>query len=203
MTLKKRIFDLVCALGLSVLLAPLTLWVIALILVRDGRPIFYVSDRMKTPTQAFKLYKFRTMTVDKSDKGVSGGDKAHRITKTGQMLRAKRLDEIPQLWNILKGDISFVGPRPELKDYVDLKPELFAKVLKSRPGITGLATLAFHAREEALLEPCKTPEETEAVYVRRCLPVKARLDLIYGANQSICYDFQLMLATVFRRVPIR
>ncbi|MGR3502094.1 sugar transferase [Pseudaestuariivita sp.] len=203
MTPAKRVFDIVAALALSLLLLPLVLVLSALILLRDGRPIFYVSERMKDPVTPFNLIKFRTMTTDTQDRGVSGGDKAHRITRTGAMMRAKRLDEIPQLWNILRGDISFVGPRPPLRRYVDLRPDLYAEVLKSRPGVTGLATLAFHRREEELLATCATADETENVYVRRCVPTKARLDLIYARNRSLCYDVQLMVATVFRRVPLR
>ena len=136
------------------------------------------------------------------DCGVSGGDKADRITATGRFLRRTRLDEIPQLLNILRGDISFVGPRPPLRRYVDDFPQLYGSVLKSRPGVTGLATLVYHRTEEQLFAPCKTPQETEAVYRRRCVPAKARLDLIYAANQSVCFDAVLMLATVFRRIPL-
>ncbi|MDU8910970.1 sugar transferase [Aestuariicoccus sp. MJ-SS9] len=202
MRLDKRLFDLVCALGLSVLLAPLILWVIALILIRDGRPVLYLSERMKTPTEGFNLWKFRTMTVVTQDSGVSGGDKAARITETGAFLRKYRLDELPQLWNILRGDIGFVGPRPPLRRYVELFPEVYAEVLKSRPGITGLATLAFHRTEERLLAQTKTPAETEEVYCRRCVPRKARLDLIYARDHNLCRDFRLMCATVFRGIDL-
>ncbi|RME18413.1 MAG: sugar transferase, partial [Alphaproteobacteria bacterium] len=113
-----------------------------------------------------------------------------------------RLDELPQLWNVLRGDISFVGPRPPDPRYVEMFPELYAEVLKSRPGVTGLATLAYHETEERLLAACKTPQQTEKVYVERCVPRKARLDLIYGRNQTLCFDILLMLHTVFRRLPL-
>ena len=141
------------------------------------------------------------MTNVATDGGVSGGDKAHRITRTGTVMRRYRLDEIPQLWNILKGDIGFVGPRPPLRRYVERFPELYDEVLKDRPGVTGLATLIFHRTEERLLADCSTPEETEAVYERRCIPVKARLDLIYAKNRNLCLDLRMMVATVFRRIP--
>lgn len=196
MTPAKRIMDIVCAAGLLVLLAPLILGVALAILILDGRPVLFLSERMKTPDTGFLLWKFRTMRPDAADQGVSGGDKASRITRTGAYLRRKRLDELPQLVNILKGDISFVGPRPPLRRYVEMFPELYGQVLRSRPGVTGLATLAFHRREEDLLAPCKTPEETEEVYCRRCVPRKARLDLIYADQRTVCRDFNLMLATV-------
>ena len=142
------------------------------------------------------------MTLAETDTGVSGGDKAARITRTGAWLRARRLDEFPQLWNILKGDLSFVGPRPPLRQYVEANPEIYAKVLQSRPGVTGLASICYHKHEAALLARCQTPEETDAVYSRICVPAKARLDLIYQRNQSMCYDFDLVFQTIgniFRR----
>lgn len=202
MTWKKRLFDIVCALGLVVILSPLIVAVALVILVRDGRPVLFLSERMKTPTEAFQLWKFRTMTNVTHDSGVSGGDKAGRITQTGRVLRRHRLDELPQLWNILRGDISFVGPRPPLRRYVEMFPELYAKVLTARPGITGLATLAFHRTEERLLADTRTAAETEAVYCRRCVPRKARLDLIYARRQDLCRDFRLMCATVFRGIDL-
>jgi lipopolysaccharide/colanic/teichoic acid biosynthesis glycosyltransferase len=169
---------------------------------REGRPVFYAAERMKTPTESFRLWKFRTMSVVEDDSGVSGADKAARVTPTGAWLRRRRLDEFPQLWNILKGDLSFAGPRPPLREYVERFPDLYARVLQSRPGVTGLATIAFHKHEERLLAPCKTAEETDAVYCRACIPRKARLDLIYQRHQSIRYDFDLVFQTIgnlFRR----
>lgn len=202
MTPAKRLLDLLAALVLGTILLPVIVWLTALILLRDGRPVLYLSERMKTPTQGFLLWKFRTMTVVAQDSGVSGGDKSSRITRTGAFLRAYRLDEIPQLWNVLRGDISFVGPRPPLRRYVDRFPDLYGQVLRSRPGITGLATLIYHRHEETLLAPCQTPQETESVYERRCVPQKARLDLIYQRRRSVCLDVLLMVKTVFRKVRL-
>lgn len=202
MSAGKRIFDVLVAIGLSILLMPLIVVVAVCILVRDGRPILYRSERMKTATQGFQLWKFRTMKTAAADRGVSGGDKRDRITATGHVLRRYRLDELPQLWNILRGDISFVGPRPPLRHYVEKFPELYAAVLTSRPGITGMATLAFHRREEQLLAPCRTADDTEEVYCRRCVPRKARLDLIYAQRRTLCSDVKLMFATVFRRISL-
>ncbi len=203
MTPSKRLFDLIFSALLAILLAPLIVLLMVVIRVRDGAPVFYVSERSKSPGQTFGLWKFRTMRVVEQDFGVSGGDKAARITGTGRFLRRLRLDEIPQLWNILKGDMSFVGPRPPLPRYVERFPELYGRVLQSVPGVTGLATLAFHRTEERLLADCATPEETERIYMRRCIPRKARLDLVYAENRSLCLDLLLMLATVFRRLPYR
>ena len=191
----QRIFDLALALLLLPLVLPAIAIVALVVRLRDGSPVLYGAERMRTPDQAFTLWKFRTMTPDGADSGVSGGDKAGRITATGRILRRTRLDELPQIWNILRGDIGFVGPRPPLRQYVERFPELYAAVLQSRPGITGLATLHFHAHEEWLLARCRSAEETDAVYSRRCVPRKAMLDLLYQRNQSLCLDLAILCRT--------
>lgn len=196
MTWQKRLFDLILALVLIMILGPVLLILTGWLLLRQGRPIFYVAERMQSPDRAFNLWKLRTMTVVAADAGVSGGDKAARITKAGAWLRATRLDELPQLWNILRGDMSFVGPRPPLRAYVDRFPALYAQVLQSRPGVTGLASLVYHRHEELLLARCTTAQETDAVYSRCCVPAKARLDLIYQRHQTICYDVALLCRTI-------
>ncbi len=195
----KRILDVLSALVLGVVLAPVIGVVALLILVRDGRPLFFVSERMKTPDQPFRLVKFRTMHSGSNDGLATGGNKGARVTPTGAKLRAKRLDELPQLWNVLKGDISFVGPRPPLRRYVEQDPELYREVLKARPGITGLASLCYHKHEERLLADCATPEETDALYRRVCVPRKARLDILYRDRRTVCWDFVIMFQTVFGR----
>ncbi len=143
MTPFKRFCDLVAALLFGALLLPMFLVISVAIILLDGRPVFYFSERMRSPKEAFTLVKFRTMTPSHNDTGVTGGDKSHRITRTGRMLRRTRLDETPQLWNILRGDISLVGPRPPLRQYVEQFPDLYSQVLRSRPGVTGLATIIF------------------------------------------------------------
>lgn len=202
MTWRKRIFDLFFASLLVIILGPFLIAFLIVLFVKEGRPLFYVAERMKTPDQAFNLWKLRTMTVAQTDQGVSGGNKEARITPTGRWLRAKRLDEFPQLWNILKGDLSFVGPRPPLREYVERFPDIYREVLRSRPGVTGLATIRFHKHEDRLLERCTSADETDSIYCRICIPRKARLDLIYQRNQSTCYDFDLVFQTIgnlFRR----
>jgi lipopolysaccharide/colanic/teichoic acid biosynthesis glycosyltransferase len=202
MTVSKRLFDIAAAVFLiSVLFVPFAILLVYLLL-REGRPVFYVSERMRAPDRPFMLWKLRTMRVVANDAGVSGGDKADRVTPMGRWLRKYRADEIPQLWNVLRGDMSFVGPRPPLRLYVERFPEIYARVLQSRPGVTGLATLHFHAHEEKVLTGCTTPEQTDAVYCRRCIPRKARLDEIYSKHRSLCMDFVLMIDT-FRGVTRR
>ena len=200
MTLGKRLVDVSLALVLAVVLAlpfaGLVLW----LWLTEGRPIFYVSERMRAPDRPFLLWKLRTMTVVPPEQGVSGGDKQARITRAGAFLRRYRLDEVPQLWNVLKGDMSFVGPRPPLRLYVERHPAIYAQVLQSRPGITGLATLIYHRHEERILARCQTKEETDAVYSRRCVPQKARIDLIYQRRRTLLWDLGLMAQTLIRAI---
>ena len=196
MTWRKRIFDLFFVFLLVILLSPVLIALLVWLYLKQGRPLFYVAERMKGVDQPFMLWKLRTMTVVDTDSGVSGGDKTARITPTGAWLRARRLDEFPQLWNIVKGDLSFVGPRPPLREYVDRFPGLYGEVLKSRPGVTGLASIVYHRHEAALLARCATAQETDAVYTRICVPAKARLDLIYQRHRNMCYDFDLVFQTI-------
>ena len=199
MSPSKRTLDLALALVAGVLLLPVGLVIAAAIALVDGRPVFYGSERMAGPGRPFTLWKFRTMRPDAADAGVTGADKAARITRVGRLLRRTRADEIPQLWNVLTGEMSLVGPRPPLRRYVEMFPDLYAAVLQSRPGVTGLATLVFHGHEERILERCRTSAGTEAAYVRRCVPRKARLDLIYTRRRSLCFDLVILGRTVLRR----
>lgn len=200
MTLSKRLLDLIMGFVLLFLLGPIILITALIVLALDGRPVFYVSERMKSLTEGFNLIKFRTMKPAVGDSGVSGGEKVARITRTGQFLRRSRLDELPQLWNVIRGDISFIGPRPPLRQYVERFPAIYAQVLKSRPGVSGLASIYFHAHEERLLSRCRSKEETDLIYCRDCIPRKARLDLIYQTNRNICLDVSLMFKTAFKRL---
>ncbi len=200
MTLSKRLLDIALAVLLALILAVPFAVLLAWLWVTEGRPLFYLSERMRAPDRPFLLWKLRTMTVVAPEQGVSGGDKRKRITPTGQFLRRCRLDEVPQLWNVLKGDMSFVGPRPPLRLYVERHPEIYARVLQSRPGITGLATLVFHRHEECILARCSTPAETDAVYSRRCVPRKARIDLMYQQRRTILSDLRLMVLTVLHAI---
>ena len=196
MSVEKRLLDLILAVLLGMLLLPIFLVLLAMLAITEGRPLFYVSERMHSPTRAFGLIKLRTMPIG-TDRvgGVTGGDKQREMSRIYYLLRRSRADEIPQLWNVIKGDMSFVGPRPPLRRYVLDYPELYQEVLQSLPGITGLASLVYHRHEELLLEACTTPEQTDAVYRRRCVPAKARLDMIYAQNQTLCWDLALIAKT--------
>jgi len=199
MTPGKRLFDILAALILCAVLAVPFLILCIVLLITQGRPVFYVAERMKAPRHPFALWKLRTMKpAGAGEAGVSGGNKADRISPIGRFLRKTRADEIPQLWNVLRGDMSFVGPRPPLREYVERFPDIYAQVLQSRPGITGLASLHIHRFEERILAPCATAEETDAVYCRRSIPRKAKLDLIYQRHQTVCLDMSLLAQTAKR-----
>lgn len=199
----KRIFDVTLALILLPPLLPLMGLVALVQLAVEGRPVLYLSRRQKSPAETFELIKFRTMSHDPNDHGVSGGHKASRITRLGRFLRRTRLDELPQLFNILKGDMSFVGPRPPDPMYVRRFPDIYARVLQSRPGVTGLASLRYHAHEEKILRACRNAAETDDAYTRRCIPAKARLDMIYQMNRSACFDLCLIGETALLLIPSR
>lgn len=189
----RRLFDLGLALPLAVLLAPLIAALALIVLVVDGGPVFFLQKRMCRPDRAFRMVKFRTMRPEPDDDGVCGGNKQARITRLGRFLRHSRLDELPQIWHVVTGDMALVGPRPPLPRHVAAEPALFAALLqRSRPGLTGFATLALHKREARLLARCTTTAEAEAVYSRRCLGWKLRLDLAYEARRSIGSDLALI-----------
>ena len=191
-----RLFELLAAFCCALFLSAPIIAISLLLWATQGRPIFFGSSRMGLHGQPFTMWKFRTMAIDPEDRGVSGADKAARITQVGVWLRATRLDEFPQLWNILCGHIRFVGPRAPLPEYYDAFEDLYLRVLQVKPGITGLATLRYHAREEAVLAACETPEATDAAYRRVCIPRKAELDLIYVRNRSVCFDLVLIWETL-------
>ena len=195
----KRVFDLGLAMCLGV---PVGLAILGLsIWLRrvQGAPVFFLSERIGRDGRPFCLLKLRTMHVA-ADPGIAtGGDKAGRITGPGQWLRDRRLDELPQLWNILRGDMSFVGPRPPLRRYVERHASVYSAVLRSQPGVTGLATLIYHRAEAKLLQSAQDAAETDALYSRICVPRKARLDLIYQRNAGLWLDIVILWRTLRRR----
>lgn len=192
----KRVFDVF---GVVLVLIPLSIimLIVAITLaVVEGGPILYRAERMRAPGQPFTQYKFRTMLRDEADYGATGAHKHWRITRLGHFLRRTRIDELPQLFNILKGDMSFVGPRPPLPEYVERFPLVYAQVLKCRPGATGLATLIYHRHEDRIMSGCQSAEATEGAYYRRCLPAKLRIDMIYLRHRTMWLDLWIIWHTV-------
>ena len=165
---------------------------IAVMVKRDSQgPIFYRQTRVTRNFKEFKALKFRTMTVVDDDDGITSNEKkANRVTKSGAFLRKFRLDELPQLWNVLIGDMSLVGPRPQIPKYMSYYPEIYKEVLSVRPGITGLASIKFHEREEKMLE--EAGDKAEEIYTYKILPLKFRYNLFYVRNHNLCFDLQIV-----------
>lgn len=191
--------------AIALALAPLALLLLAMLYVVvvsvQGKPFLFASERMRAPGRSFRLYKIRTMHPPETgaEEGVLGGHQMRRVTRIGAVLRKTRLDEVPQIINVLKGDIRFIGPRPPLRRYVEAYPELYAEVLsETPPGITGLATVMLHGREERLLSVCRDADEADRVYRRRCIPLKARLDRIYRDRRGIGLNTLILYRTISR-----
>ena len=168
MTWQKRVLDISVSVLLVVILFPILGVVIVVLLFTQGRPVLHVSERMRSPTEPFALVKLRTMPVVAGDSGVTGGNKLVQMSRLQRVLRRSRADELPQLWNVLRG----------------------------------LASLRFHEHEERLLRACTTAAQTDAIYRQRCIARKARLDAIYAAHTSVCFDIALIAQTAakpFRR----
>jgi lipopolysaccharide/colanic/teichoic acid biosynthesis glycosyltransferase len=189
----KRAMDLVCAVAGLVLFAPLMLAIALAIRLDSPGPVFFRQERVGRAGRLFRIHKFRTMQARPAD-GLQltvGADA--RITRVGRWLRARRFDEIPQLIDVLVGDMSIVGPRPEVPRYVALYPEADrAKVLSVRPGITDPAALAF--RDEAeLLAGAADPERE---YVQVIMPRKLQHAIAYAERASLWTDLQLIARTL-------
>ena len=163
-------------------------------------PFFYRSERMRTPDQSFTLYKIRTMHPPSVFDGerILGGDQSDRVTRIGGILRRTRLDELPQILNILRGDLVFIGPRPPLRKYVEAFPESYARVLSMRPGVTGLATVMVCRREERVLSRSHSPEETDRLYRAHCIPWKVRIDLFHQSRRTPALAAYVLFRTLFR-----
>lgn len=200
----KRLFDIFLALVLGIPAIPALAILYVMVVMRDGRPFIYRSQRNTSFEKTFDLLKIRTMrTVPAHENiGITGGHKSSRITPMGKYLRAHRLDELPQIWNVLKGEMSFVGPRPPEPRYVQARPETYKRVLRDQPGITGLASIIYHRHEGDLLAACTTQAEAESIYMRRCIPRKAALDQIYHVNKSLRLDFYILYLTAAKLIPL-
>lgn len=187
----KRAFDVVCsALGLLVL-SPVLLVCALLVGLTSPGGVLFRQERIGRDGVPFTIYKFRSMRQDNAGlKITTSGDS--RITPVGKVLRKTKLDELPQLWNVLKGDMSFVGPRPEVREYTDLYDGEQRQVLLVRPGITGLASIRFR-NENELLDASDDPNRT---YMEEVMPQKIALDLEYIPHASVIYDIRLILETL-------
>ena len=189
--LRKRAFDIVCAaLGLLVL-SPVLLMCALLVGLTSPGGVLFRQERMGRDGVPFTIYKFRSMRKDNAGLKISTSSDS-RITPVGRILRKTKLDELPQLWNVLKGDMSFVGPRPEVREYTDLYTDEQRQVLLLRPGITGLASIRYR-NENDLLSASTDPNRT---YIEEVMPAKLALDLEYIPRACVSYDIKLILETL-------
>jgi len=196
----KRAFDLFWSvLGLAVLF-PLLVLVALAVKLQDGGPVFFRQIRIGRGGRPFRIWKFRTMVVEAEHQGRAitvGRDP--RITKAGWYLRSTKLDELPQLLNVAAGEMSLVGPRPEVPRFVALYSEDQRAILALRPGVTDLASIKYR-NESDLLAQAENPDET---YVRMVLPDKIRINLAYASQAGLWSDFLVILATLGLFPPAR
>jgi lipopolysaccharide/colanic/teichoic acid biosynthesis glycosyltransferase len=191
----KRLFDILFSFIGLLLLQPLFVVVAIMIKVDSTGPVFFKQGRVGKNFRRFIIYKFRTMVVDAEKQGLritSGGD--CRITKVGRILRKFKIDELPQLYNVLKGDMSFVGPRPEVIRYVEWYKEDYERILSVRPGITDISSMTYR-NEESILQGVDDPER---YYVHVLLPEKMRLAREYIQKVSFFYDVKLIFKTLYK-----
>jgi len=190
----KRIFDLIFSLFGLLLLFPFFLLIGLIIKLDSNGPIFYLQERVGKDGTLFKLFKFRTMRMgaDKST-AITVGNRDPRITRTGYYLRKFKLDELPQLINVLLGTMSLVGPRPELKKFVDLYSIEQRRVIEVKPGITDYASIEFR-NENELLEGKSDPID---YYIHEIMPIKLNLNLKYIESRSFWIDLKIIGQTIW------
>ena len=198
----KRLYDMFFAtLGL-VLASPLFLLIAVAIKCCDRGPVLFRQTRVGLQGRRFLILKFRTMVPEAETMGVSitqGGDP--RVTAIGRLLRKTKLDELPQLWNVLTGEMSLVGPRPEVPHYVERYSAEQRQVLRLKPGVTDLATLLYRNEEELL----RGAGDVESFYLEEVVPRKIELNLAYASCANLWEDTKIILRTVFPglHLPIR
>ena len=189
----KRLMDVVISGGALLVIWPVLLAIAAAIKIDDPGPVFYRQVRVGKDGKEFRIYKFRTMVVDADKKGLQitvGRD--NRITRVGALLRKTKLDELAQLINVFTGEMSFVGPRPEVPKYVNMYTPYQRQVLLVRPGITDYASIAYR-NENDLLEGAEDPER---MYIEKIMPDKIELNMKYLREISPVADIRLILSTI-------
>ena len=191
-----RFFDILGSVIPFIILSPLFLIVYILIRLESKGGGFYSQERIGKDGKPFKLWKFRSMRTD-ADKGsqITIGENDSRITRVGSFIRKYKIDELPPLWTVFVGDMSLVGPRPEVKKYVDLYTEEQRKVLTVRPGITDWASIEY-VDENTILGKAEEPEKA---YIEQIMPDKIRHNMKWRENQSVVEYFRLILLT-FKKI---
>jgi len=190
----KRLFDFITSLIGLILLSPIFIILSLLVKIYSEGSIFFIQERIGRNGKIFRMIKFRSMTVVQISNSTISVKGDVRITKIGVFLRKYKLDELPELWNVLKGDMSFVGPRPDVCGYADNLKGLDRKILELRPGITGVASLKYYNEEDVLaLQDNPLKFNDEVIY-----PDKVRLNLDYYYNNNLWIDIKIIFATIFK-----
>jgi lipopolysaccharide/colanic/teichoic acid biosynthesis glycosyltransferase len=190
----KRLFDITASFFGIIILSPLLIFIGLWVGLSSKGGVFYKQIRVGKNNKDFKLYKFRSMRVNSDKQGLlTVGSKDSRITKAGYFIRKYKIDELPQLFNVLKGDMSFVGPRPEVRRYVDLYSKEQMKVLSVRPGITDPASIKYR-NENDILSSQSNPEE---YYIQHIMPVKLKINIDYINTQTFIKDIKIIFQTIF------
>jgi len=188
-----RFFDFFFTVLGLIILSPLFLIVAIWIKLDSSGPVFYRQTRVGKNNKDFKLLKFRSMVTDSDKKGlITVGGRDLRVTKSGYLIRKYKLDELPQLLNVLIGDMSLVGPRPEVRKYVDLYNETQRKVLSVKPGITDYASIEY-IDENEILGKAENPEK---VYIEQIMPEKIKYNMKYIQNRSVKEYFKIIFLTI-------
>lgn len=188
----RRAFDVLCAAVGLIFLSPLLALIALTIKLDDGGPLFYRQVRIGRNFRPFRLWKFRSMVIGADRNGLLTASGDTRLTRVGRRLRRYKLDELPQLFNVLMGDMQLVGPRPEVQPYVEMFHAQYAALLQGRPGITDPASLAYRHEEQI-----RTPDRIEQQYVEEILPAKLQLALEYQKRRTVWSDARILLRTVF------
>lgn len=189
----KRLFDIMASFIGILLLSPLLIIIYLAVVINSGFPAFYFQTRVGKNNKDFRLFKFRTMYKDSDKKGLlTVGGRDPRITPVGYFLRKYKLDELPQLFNVLLGSMSLVGPRPEVRKYVDLYTDEQKKVLSVQPGITDYASLDY-INENELLAKSGEPEQT---YIKEVMPAKLLLNMKYINEAGLGTDLKIIFRTI-------
>lgn len=190
----KRLFDITASFFGIIILSPLLIFIGLWVGLSSKGGVFYKQIRVGKNNKDFKLYKFRSMRVNSDKQGLlTVGSKDSRITTAGYFIRKYKIDELPQLFNVLKGDMSFVGPRPEVRRYVDLYSEEQMKVLKVAPGITDPASIKYR-NENDILSSQSNPEE---YYIQHIMPDKLKINIDYINTQTFIKDIKIIFQTIF------
>ncbi len=193
----KRIFDIIVALILLILFSPIILILAIMIKIDSKGPVFYRQERITTYGKIFRIFKFRTMVqnADKVGTLVTVGNDS-RITRVGKLIRKVRLDELPQLINVLKGEMTFVGTRPEVKKYVDKYTDEMKATLLMPAGITSVASIKYKDEDEILDGAKQKGKDIDLAYVEDVLPEKMKYNLEYISKFSFVYDIKVCIDTV-------